>query len=84
MRIDRTSGKPVACSDLVPRLNEEICAARDAIFPLFPFFMLDINTITLNTITASGVNLPTNAIYSAGSSTTIVNSGIAITNKAYP
>src|SRR5512136_2027462 len=48
MRIDSTSGKPVACSDLVPRLNHELCAPRDTIFPIFPFFMLNANTVALN------------------------------------
>jgi hypothetical protein len=39
------------------------------------------DTITANTITSSGANLPTNAIYSAGTSTTVANTGIAITNN---
>jgi hypothetical protein len=39
------------------------------------------NTITNNTITSAGANLPFNAIYSAGSSTSIDNSGISITNN---
>src|SRR6185295_13716295 len=36
----------------------------------------DGNTITNNTITSAGANLPANAIYSAGSSTSIDNSAI--------
>jgi hypothetical protein len=39
------------------------------------------DTITFNTITSSGGNLPANAIYSAGTSTGIANTGIAITNN---
>ena len=39
------------------------------------------DTITASTITSSGANLPTNAIYSAGTSTSIANTGIAITNN---
>ena len=39
------------------------------------------DTITGNTITSSGSNLPVNAIYSSGSSTSIANTGIAITNN---
>ncbi len=39
------------------------------------------DTITGNTITSSGSNLPTNAIYSAGTSTLIANSGILISNN---
>jgi len=40
------------------------------------------DTITGNSITSSGANLPVNAIYSAGTSTSIANSGIAITNNS--
>ena len=40
------------------------------------------DTITANTITSSGANLPTNAIYSAGTSTAIANTGIAITDNS--
>jgi hypothetical protein len=39
------------------------------------------DTITANTITSSAGNLPVNAIYSAGTSTSIANTGIAITNN---
>src|SRR5262249_13614056 len=39
------------------------------------------DTITGNTITSSGANLPVNAIYSAGTSTSVANTGIAITNN---
>ena len=39
------------------------------------------DTITANTITSSGANLPVNAIYSAGTSTSVANTGIAITNN---
>jgi len=39
------------------------------------------NTIAGNAITSSGANLPVNAIYSAGTSGSIANSGIAITNN---
>ena len=41
----------------------------------------DGNTITKCTITAAGTNLPFNAIGSAGTSSTIDNSGISITNN---
>ena len=41
----------------------------------------DGNTITNNTITSAGSNLPLNAIYSAGTSTSADNSGISITNN---
>ena len=41
----------------------------------------DGNTITGCTIGAAGTNLPYNAIYSAGTSTTVDNSGITITNN---
>jgi hypothetical protein len=40
------------------------------------------DTITANTIASSAGNLPVNAIYSAGSSTSIANTGIAITNNS--
>jgi hypothetical protein len=40
------------------------------------------DTITANTITSSGSGLPTNAIYSAGTSTAVANTGIAITNNS--
>jgi hypothetical protein len=39
------------------------------------------DTVTANTITSSGAGLPTNAIYSAGTSTAIANTGIAITSN---
>ncbi|MBZ5637377.1 MAG: thrombospondin type 3 repeat-containing protein [Acidobacteriia bacterium] len=39
------------------------------------------DAITGNTITSSGSNLPTNAIYSAGTSTTVANSGISIVDN---
>jgi hypothetical protein len=39
------------------------------------------DTITANTIAASGSSLPVNAIYSAGSASFLPNSGIAITNN---
>jgi parallel beta-helix repeat protein len=39
------------------------------------------DTITANTITSSAGNLPVNAIFSAGTSTSIANTGIAITNN---
>ncbi|HJQ99312.1 MAG TPA: hypothetical protein VJ826_13445, partial [Candidatus Polarisedimenticolaceae bacterium] len=39
------------------------------------------NTINGNLITPSGANLPANAIYSAGTSAGIANTGIAITNN---
>jgi hypothetical protein len=39
------------------------------------------NTINNNTITSAGANLPLNAIYSAGTSTSIVNSGIFVTTN---
>ncbi len=42
----------------------------------------DGNTISSNKIKQAGVNLPTNAIYSAGSTTLIDNSGIAILNNS--
>jgi hypothetical protein len=41
----------------------------------------DGNVINNNTITAAGANLPTFAIYSAGTSTAIDNSGIQISNN---
>jgi len=41
----------------------------------------DNNTITESTITSAGSNLPYNAIYSAGTSTAIDNSGMSITNN---
>ncbi len=40
------------------------------------------DTITANTIAASASGLPVNAIYSAGTSTSIANTGIAITNNS--
>src|SRR5262245_21534333 len=39
------------------------------------------HTITANMITSSGAGLPTNAIYSAGTSASIANTGISITNN---
>ena len=41
----------------------------------------DTNVITGNTITSAGANLPANAIYSAGLSTSADNSGITISNN---
>jgi hypothetical protein len=41
----------------------------------------DGNIINANSITSVGLNLPTNAIYSAGTSVAIDNSGISITNN---
>jgi len=40
------------------------------------------DTITASTITSSGANLPVNAIYSAGASSTVTNKNIAITNNS--
>jgi hypothetical protein len=42
----------------------------------------DGNTLSNNTITSAGGNLPSNAIYSAGTSATIDNSGISILNNS--